>query len=354
MDTSVSIVSTGNPKIDDYRVESLDPAVGDMEVAFSAHVGEFDSLVDTLSDEANLAESNINDDIDGFDRYSGVLQLLKARHKCSRYVSTMTASQRIIRDRGVFFGPGQVKDHVQSMSKRYDQAYPIVPPEGFGATVQTLLNDGITFTWKYDGNTILRAWSIDKFWELTKWPRDNSGGSNIRFGFPVVDDLDMLMMDMDDDDDEDEEIEAINKAAAAAKGTLNPFITEIDGVSTFSRQVLNNDDDKDCVLFLSATYCRTCKVLSPAYTRFARLNQADDLLFARADTTSKAGKELSKLLAVNAVPMFVLFRKGERFGKPLSINKLPSKKLELALSFLTSGSEWDGKAIDTAKEKRRR
>jgi thiol-disulfide isomerase/thioredoxin len=346
MGTSVSIVSTGNPQIDDYRVESLDPAVGEMEVAFCSHVGEFDALVDTISDEANLAESSMIDDDDEFafrsGIYSGVLTLLKSRHKCHRYVSTMTASQRIVRDGGVLFGPGQAKDHIKRISNDKDVPH-IVPPKGFGTTVETLLKDGITYVWKYDGNTIVRAWSLPEFWELASWPRDAAGGSNIRFGFPVVDDLDML----DDEDNDDEEEE---ESAAIPKGD-NPFIMEIDGVSSLSQDILNNDE-KDSVLFLSANYCRTCKAIAPAYTRFARLNQADDVMFAKADTSGKAGKELGQLLNVNAVPLFVFFRKGERFGTPLSINKLPSKKLDLALEFLTSGAKWDSAALEKIKEKK--
>lgn len=340
MGVSVSIVSTGNPKIDDYRVESLDPGVGELEVGFAAHIGEFDSLVDTISDETGgRAEAPICDDNDVSDRpYSAVLALLKSRHNCESYISTMTRSQRIIRDDGLIFGPSKAKDHVKQVGNK--KATEIVPPKGFGTTVQTLLEEGVTHSWKYDGKTMVRAWSLPEFWELTSWPRDSAGASNVRFGFPVVDDLDSLSDEEDDDDEEEEELEI--------KGG-NPFITEIAGVKDLTQEILSKD--KNCVLFLSAKYCRTCKTIAPAYSRYARINQSDDLVFATADTTSPLGKELSRTLEVNAVPLFVFFKKGERFGTPLSMNKLPSKRLDLAIEFLAPGSKWDSAALDKLRKK---
>jgi thiol-disulfide isomerase/thioredoxin len=339
MGVSVSIVSTGNPQIDDYRVESLNPAVGDLQIGFCSHVGQFDSLVDTISDEqGSSAEAPIND---GFET-SGVLQLLRSRHKCESYISTMTASQRIIRDDGVLFGPGKAKDHVKQIDKGRP-ATQIIPPPGFGTTVQTLLDEGITFSWKQEGNTLLRTWTLPALLELTSWPRDSDGGSNVRFGFPVVDDLD----NSDDNDDQDVD-DADDADEVDGKGGSNPFITDISSVQDLNREVVSKE--RDCVLFLSAKYCRTCKTIAPSYTRFARMNQLDDLLFCRADTTGPKGKELGKILQVNAVPLFVLFKQGERFGTPLLINKLPSKKLDLALEFLRTGSKWDTAALEKVKE----
>ena len=335
MGVSVSIISTGNPQIDDYRVESLNPAVGDLQIGFCSHVGQFDSLVDTISDEqGSRAEAPIND---GFET-NGVLSLLRSRHKCERYISTMTTSQRIIRDDGVIFGPGKAKDHVKQINKG-GPATRIIPPTGFGTTVQTLLDEGITYSWKQDGNTLLRTWTLPEFWELTSWPRDSDGASNVRFGFPVVDDL-----DTSDDNDEEED----DADEAEGKGGSNPFITDITSVQDLNREIVNTE--KDCVLFLSAKYCRTCKTITPSYTRFARINKFDDVMFCRADTTGPKGKELGKLLQVNAVPLFVLFKQGERFGTPLLINKLPSKKLDLALEFLRTGSKWDTAALEKVKE----
>lgn len=340
---SVSLVSTSDPQVDDYRVMCYGPAVGELEVSFCDHIGQFDSMVDTVSDEQGQAEAAIDDD-DLIDRsYSVVLALLKSRHGCSRYVSTMTMSQRIVRDNGVFFGPGKVKDHVKEITGAGHPATPIVPPEGFGGTVQTLLSEGITYSLKPEGDTIVRMWSLPNFWELASWPRDASG-ANIRFGLPVIDDLDVLGNEEEEEDEEEEDV------ASPSKNGGNPFLVEIEGVQGLSREII--DPEKDCILFLSATYCRTCKTLGPAYTRYARQNQSESLVFGKADTTNAVGKELGKKLAVNAVPLFVFFRKGRRFGKPLSINKLPSKKMDLAFDFLTTGAEWDSEALDAVKERK--
>ena len=50
---------------------------------------------------------------------------------------------------------------------------------------------------------------------------------------------------------------------------------------------------------------------------------------------------ISRLLGVDAVPAFVLFQDGKRYGDTLSISKLPSKKLDFALDFMKSGKKWD-------------
>lgn len=341
MGVSVSIVSTGNPQIADVRVESLDPAVGELQIGFCSHVGEFDTLVDTLSDEqASRAETSMNDWII---ETGGVLSLLKSRHKCDNYISTMTASQRIIRDDGVIFGPGNAKDHVRQVTKA--SATAIIPPKGFGTTVQTLLDEAITYSWNSEGSTLVRTWTLPEFWELTSWPRDSDSSSSVRFGFPVVDDFDVDAEDDDDDDDDSfEEPEEVN-----VKGGSQSFITDITSVQDLTREVINQE--KDCLLFLSAKYCRTCKTIAPAYTRMARINHSDELLFCRADTTGPKGKELGKILNVNAVPLFLLFKRGERFGTPLLVNKLPSKKLDMALEFLRTGSTWDSAALEKVREK---
>ena len=343
MGVDVSIVSTGNPQIADVRVESLDPAVGELQIGFCSHVGEFDSLVDTIGDERNSqAEVSTNN---WFGETGGVLSLLKSRHKCERYISTMTASQRIIRDDGVIFGPGKVKDHVRRLDKVSTTATAIIPPKGFGTTVQTLLEEGITYSWKSEGSPLVRTWSLPEVWESTSWPRDSDSSSNVRFGFPVVDDLDVDDENEGDNDEDDfDEVDEVD-----VNGGFRPFITDITSIQDLSREVITQD--KDCVLFLSAKYCRTCKTIAPAYTRMARIHHSDKLLFCRADTTGPNGKELSKTLNVNAVPLFLLFKQGERFGTPLLVNKLPSKKLDLALEFLRTGSTWDSAALEKIKEK---
>ena len=89
------------------------------------------------------------------------------------------------------------------------------------------------------------------------------------------------------------------------------------------------------------------------YTRMARLNQESDssnISFVKAETSGEMGKALGRYLSVQAVPAFVLFRNGEQFGVPLSVSKLPSKKIDRALDLLASGAPWDGSILDAEDE----
>jgi len=343
----VFLISTGNTRIDDSRITVLNPSVGDMEIGFCSYIGEFDSIVDTVSDEQTNVE--FDDSVESW-RKSGVLTLLRTRHNCEQYISTMTQSQKIIEENGLLFGPGKVKEHLQRISKNSARATSIRPPNGFGKTVQTLLENGITLSWKSDGEGIIRSWSVPQFWELASWPRD-AAGSNVRFGLPVVDDLDTISneLEMFEEGEREKEKEELQQVE---KSNSNPFVEEISGVNGLAQNIV--DEKRNALLFLSAPFCRTCKSLSPGYTRLARTRQESGLMFAKANTSGPLGKELGRKLAVNSVPMFLLFRDGERFGKPLSINKLPSKTLDQALEYLTTGSEWDSDALDAIKVNERR
>ena len=66
------------------------------------------------------------------------------------YVSTMTASQRIVRDNGVFFGPKKAQEQLEMMVQK---ATPIVPPLDFGTTVERLLEKNIIFDF-LNGNNL--------------------------------------------------------------------------------------------------------------------------------------------------------------------------------------------------------
>ena len=46
---------------------------------------------------------------------SSVLQLLRSRHQCNKYISTISQSQQIIKRDGMLFGPGKANAHVESM-----------------------------------------------------------------------------------------------------------------------------------------------------------------------------------------------------------------------------------------------
>jgi len=203
----------------------------------------------------------------------------------------------------------------------------------------------------------VRGWALQDFWELASWPRDSSG-SNVRFGLPALDEFDDQLKEdgvmisapplVDNKFARDDNNFAMdNEEEIAREGQQsNPFVMDISDVAGLQEKILTNDE-KDCIVFMSAPWCRTCRKLSPAYTRMARetANNNENVVFAKANTAGTKGKQLGKALEVDAVPTFLLFRGGKRFGNPLSLSRLPSKKLDLAMEFLTSGSEWDTAAF---------
>ena len=309
---------------------AIQPAVGELELGFAQVIGNFDVLLDTVGDEF-------------CDQKSSVIRLLQERHGCGRYISTRTRGQEIVSDEGIIFGPNKANEYMRRMLERTDIPH-FVPPKGLGATVETLLEKGICFQYP-DGNPkqrYIRGWDLKVYWEATTWPRDSAGGANIRFGFPVPDDLDGI-----------EERFMINEpparqapvlvqdsdATEEAEREARSFLVDVVGVSGLQSQII--DPELDCVLFLSAPYCRTCRFINPQYLRMARMGQGSGVLFAKANATGNVGKELGRTLDVDSVPTFLLFRKGRRFGKPLSISRLPSKKLQLAMDMLRDGSPWD-------------
>jgi len=70
-----------------YIVNAIPPAIGEDEVGFSEALGEFDTMIDTLGDEAKL--SRVNSFEQGVERVfaeTGVGSKLKRDHKCERCV----------------------------------------------------------------------------------------------------------------------------------------------------------------------------------------------------------------------------------------------------------------------------
>jgi len=74
-----------------------------------------------------------------------------------------------------------------------------------------------------------------------------------------------------------------------------------------------------------------------------------DVLIATTNAGSGSGKILSKFLDVDAVPAFVLFRDGKVYGDTLSISRLPSKKMNVAVDLLSSGQEWNREVLRDLK-----
>ena len=63
----------------------MTPSVGELELGFCNVVGEFDSLLDTLEDEAKLSpRMRIEDSKDPYGALGGVVAELRNQHKCNR------------------------------------------------------------------------------------------------------------------------------------------------------------------------------------------------------------------------------------------------------------------------------
>jgi len=366
---SVTQVTTSNlkPRNNAPRVSILPPAVGNLSLGFASAIGTFDCLVDTLADEAknggNFNYDDFFDDPDTIDNYypasggdtKSVISLLREQHGCDRYISTMSKSQKIILDEGIMFGPTKADKHTKQVELSLtNNVQSIIPPKQFGPlTLQKLLDGGVIFKNKKK-NAWIQGWSLKDFWEYTAWPRDSSGGANVRFGLPIVEELDILSGgDSDKEEMISSPLEPIKGSPVPPKdeyeGQKNPYILAIEGLDELENVILSKE--KDCILFLSTPYCRTCKYLTPQYTRLARemFEGESDVLIAKTDAGRGKGKALGNFLNVDAVPAFVLFRRGKVYGDTLSISRLPSKKMNLAIDLLSSGQEWDRVALRELK-----
>mmetsp|Transcript_42028 Transcript_42028/g.101270 ORF Transcript_42028/g.101270 Transcript_42028/m.101270 type:complete len:327 (+) Transcript_42028:367-1347(+) len=301
---------------------------------------------------------------------SSILGLLKSRHNCLRYISTETECQKIVAKEGIFGGPGKADDYCKkaaaSVTTKSDDCTAIPPPLDIGNSMTALLEKGILFTQSdrkklYAKSDVVRGWSLADFWENTRWPRDTSGNSDVRFGLPVI--------SYEEEEEETEQAELMarladgpsnferlaakklnNNVEPASVGEApqpaqnNPHVFQINGVSGVNNAIVSTK--KNCILFLSARFCQTCKRLDPKYTRLARIEKDkhdSSVLFAKAEMGSSWGKQLGRHLAVDAVPSFVLFREGKQFGEAISVSDLPSDKIEQALDLLESDREWDPK-----------
>lgn len=79
-------VSTGSPSHKSRsKIEVMSPAVGELDLGFADVIGEFDSLLDCMSDEARLRSGMQIRDSDNLDELvsSGVVAELRKQHKCS-------------------------------------------------------------------------------------------------------------------------------------------------------------------------------------------------------------------------------------------------------------------------------
>jgi hypothetical protein len=321
------------------------------EDGFAERVGKFEALLDTV----------------GYESASGsVVRLLESRHECATYLSTRSRAEEILASEGLLWGPGKAKDYQKSIKAPSHTA--TVPVAGWGNLVQQLFDANvhaptaslqtIDSSTSSDRTTWVRGWSLKSTWEANSWPSSTDGRT--RYGLPTLEDVE----EEDDDDfmfttgkadqtsvvdyESSPQTAGSSRASAIPTLTASPHILAVYGPEGLEEDV--RKEELDCILFLSAPFCRTCRKLQGPYSRLARLNAEDEeseVVFAKAEIVGTFGKALGKELEVDSVPSFVLFRQGERFGKALSISKLPNSQLDLALQFLKDSQEWDDSQFDT-------
>ena len=348
----VSIVSNnGGIKVKNGQVNVMKPYDFNddyEEIGFSTTIGQFDSLVDTISNERKGMIISQDNPYGG----STLLRLLDLKHQCNKYISTLTQSQQIVKNEGVLFGPGKANAHVKAMeSVSLAKCISLVPSLEFGkSTLQRLLDSNVLFTSKNNNNKsiVARGWTMKDFWEETSWPRDSSG-TGIRYGFPVQEeeDLDELFRKEQERMQQRARVGSPEERGGmdneeTTKQLLidekNPYVTQIMGVDGLAQKVISQQ--KDCVIFVAMRSCRTCKGINPIFTKLARERGGDNLMFAKADATGASGKALGRQLGVEAVPSFVLFRNGVRYGA-VSTSRLPSDRLDRAIQGLVEGDDFD-------------
>jgi thiol-disulfide isomerase/thioredoxin len=371
-------------------VQVVKPSVGSSGTGFCAHLGHFDALVDTLGNERSNSlsmDDPLDDDGDFYDIGisfgPSVLQLLKTRHNCHKYISTYTHSQEMVANEGIFGGPGKTDMYSEKVGNlaflaQSKDSQPLLPPKSIGNTLEKLLGNGVIFAEKQrekiasKKSKAVRGWTLTDFWESTSWPRDSSGTGTVRYGLPVREELgeeDEFMISESpyrqeqaravvDQDDVDEigdfGLKEAKKSSSVKNQAIqnNPYVLNVLGVEGMRSEIVENQ--MDCIMFLSAKFCKTCRTINPMYTRMARMSQENDnsnVSFVKAEASGEMGKALGRYLSVQAVPAFVLFRNGEQFGTPLSVSKLPSKKIDRALELLASGAPWDDSILDDENEK---
>jgi thiol-disulfide isomerase/thioredoxin len=368
-------------------VQVIKPMVDSSDTGFCSHLGQFDSLVDTIGNERSSSLS-VNDAINdedfndiGISFGSSVLQLLKTRHNCQKYVSTLTHCQEIVAKQGIFGGPGKTEQYSQKVGNlsflaSSSDCQPFPPPAALGKTLETLLGKDVVFTDEQrrkicsKKSDAIRGWSLADFWETASWPRDSSGTGAVRFGLPVRDDLSneehsgeymisespyrqeqakAVVQDEEYDEVGAFDLQQPRKSSSPKNRAIqnNPYVLNILGVEGMESEIV--DTEMDCIVFLSAKFCKTCRTINPIFTRMARLNQENaknKISFVKAEASGEMGKALGRRLSVQAVPSFVLFRKGQQFGVPLSVSKLPSRKINRALELLATGASWDDSILD--------
>ena len=286
----------------------------------------------------------------------------------NRYLSTLTVSQKIVLKEGILFA----RDPVLTYQKRIEKGGVVIvdpedteqegaqclpSPQNFGAFLSTLFQTNIVFPVDRNENgshrtkdIFVKGCSFPDYAEVEIWPSSSATGANVRFGFPGIEEL-VVEAKM-------QEFMGPSRgkklASKKKKTNSNPFVTEIESLEDVTLEI--KDEERDAVMFVSAPYCKLCRTMNPMYTRMARISREEKespILFAKASSAGKEGKQLTFTFKIDSVPTFVLFRKGEMYGEPFGVAKLPSKKLDKAIKNLESGKDWDEKIIGMEPQVRR-
>eukprot|EP00986_Skeletonema_menzelii_P011240 scaffold5735_cov154-Skeletonema_menzelii.AAC.1 len=265
----------------------------------------------------------------------------------------------------------------------------VPPPRNFGATIQSLLEKHVIYpagsneVGSQGGkSTFVRGWSLSDLTELKTWPRASEGAG--RFGFPVID-LNAAPGIIRRPSMKEEPKKGVVESAAAVEKTVdsedgnnkvganvvvtkeppstsseltsaesmmettvnatnttstrqikvtkssttkiapsnNPYVTTIHSASELNQDIV--EAQRNCILFLTASYCQKCKRLTPQFQRLARKLSShsspnnssspknDVVLFAHVDISAgPKGKQLGKLLNVEKVPSVIVFQNGNQ------------------------------------------
>lgn len=360
--------SNNNNNREDAMIDILPPSVGKLSLGFMTAIGEFDILIDTLGDELGIGRAMSITEAVSESRF---LQQLQELHGCNTYLSTLTRSQQYVLKNGLLFARDAViryQKEVEKLTSLKIQTLP--PPRNFGTTLQQLFDQGIIYKSDQNENgkhahksNFVRGWSLSDLTELKTWPMEGA----VRCGFPVVDlslplslrqrrsntnireiksettkraksiaqveesiEHDAFNGEREEDaaavvDEESSTPESTANATTIAvtkqKVSSNPYISTISSASDLNRQII--EPKRNCIMFLTASYCQKCKRMTPQLNRIARISSEEstsctttsvnnNVLFAHVDISKgPRGKQLGKILNVNKVPSVIIFENGE-------------------------------------------
>lgn len=270
----------------------------------------------------------------------------------------------------------QETEKVSDLDERIFMRLPY--PPNYKSTIQRLLDAKILYPVDRNENgshqtkkIFVRGCSFPDYAEVEIWPNDSD--SSIRFGFPKrmkdftpktkkslnltkqsegkISQTDSKQVEVDNNELRSDTENQEKTDYARERSQANPFVLEVESLSHIRQEIVT--EKKTAVLFVSAPYCRTCRNINPQFNRLARISKEErnsDLVFAKASTAGKQGKQITSILRINSVPTFVLFRDGERYGEPFGISKLPSQLFDTIIHRLETGKDWDPSIIVNDKD----